>query len=222
MKFIYYTLLVTAITLSSCKNNEEQATRVDPRTIVPFTQQGATALQAQGTQQDAPQSHNLFHENNTGGVPSVVAGVNPAHGQPNHRCDIAVGAPLNSAANGAPIAPQSNQVQVQPQMQAVTQTATNKTITPKGMNPPHGEKNHRCDIPVGASLSSKPTPTTVSTPAAPASGEITKDITVQQPVPTLLSPSAANNVETPPGMNPPHGQAGHRCDVSVGAALPKS
>jgi len=29
-------------------------------------------------------------------VPVVAIGVNPAHGQPNHRCDIAVGAPLNS------------------------------------------------------------------------------------------------------------------------------
>ncbi len=27
---------------------------------------------------------------------AVAAGMNPAHGQPNHRCDIAVGAPLNS------------------------------------------------------------------------------------------------------------------------------
>ena len=26
---------------------------------------------------------------------------------------------------------------------------------------------------------------------------------------------------TPPGMNPPHGQEGHRCDVAVGAPLPK-
>jgi hypothetical protein len=26
---------------------------------------------------------------------------------------------------------------------------------------------------------------------------------------------------TPEGMNPPHGQEGHRCDIAVGAALPK-
>jgi hypothetical protein len=26
----------------------------------------------------------------------TAAGLNPPHGQPNHRCDIAVGAPLNS------------------------------------------------------------------------------------------------------------------------------
>ena len=29
-------------------------------------------------------------------APTVAPGSNPAHGQPGHRCDIAVGAPLNS------------------------------------------------------------------------------------------------------------------------------
>jgi len=29
-------------------------------------------------------------------VTAVAPGMNPAHGQPGHRCDIAVGAPLNS------------------------------------------------------------------------------------------------------------------------------
>ena len=95
-----------------------------------------------------------------------------------------------------------------------------KTVTPKGMNPPHGQPNHRCDIPVGAPLNSKATTTTATTPAAP-SGEISKNINVSAPVPALLSPSSANT-ETPEGMNPPHGQAGHRCDIAVGAPLPKS
>jgi hypothetical protein len=34
-------------------------------------------------------------------VQKVAPGMNPAHGQPNHRCDIAVGEPLNSK----PVAP---------------------------------------------------------------------------------------------------------------------
>jgi hypothetical protein len=218
MKLIYYTLLATAITVSSCKNNDEEKSKADPRTVVPFTQQGATALQSQTTQQPAPQNHNLFRENNTTGTSSVVAGINPAHGQPNHRCDIAVGAPLNSVANGT--TQQPNQVQMQPQVQTVTQTSTDKVVTPKGMNPPHGQPNHRCDIPVGSPLNSKPA--AVSTPTVPVSGEITKNISVLPPVPGLVSPSSTNTVETPEGMNPPHGQTGHRCDVAVGAPLPKS
>jgi hypothetical protein len=220
MKPIYYTFLAVAIAITSCKNNEETSKAI-PKIVTPFTQQGATALQAQTAQQSVPQNHNLFHENNAVTTPSVLAGVNPAHGQPNHRCDIAVGAPLNSQANGKTATSQTSQMQM-PQVQTITQTAASKTVTPKGMNPPHGEKNHRCDIPVGAPLNSKPTTaaTTTAKPV-PASGEISQNITVQPPVPALLSTSSANTV-TPEGMNPPHGQAGHRCDVAVGAPLPKS
>jgi hypothetical protein len=225
MKLIYYTLLAAAITVSSCKNNEEETAKATPKIITPFTQQGANVLQAQTAQQPTSQSHNLFHENNTVGAPSVVAGINPAHGQPNHRCDIAVGAPLNSVANGTATTPRLNQVQMQPQMQTVTQGVTAKTVTAKGMNPAHGQPNHRCDIPVGAPLNSKPTTPTVAntttTPAVSTSGEVSKNITVQPPLPALISTSSATT-ETPQGMNPPHGQAGHRCDVAVGAALPKS
>jgi hypothetical protein len=220
MRSIYY-ILTIAIAITCCKNNAEEISKADPRTITPFTQQGATALQAQTAQQPAPEKHNLFHENNAVTTSSVVAGLNPAHGQPNHRCDIPVGAPLNSPANGTVTTQQPNQVQMQPQVQTITQSAIAKTVTPKGMNPPHGEKNHRCDIPVGAPLNSKPTATAVTTPAVTSSGEVSKNISVQPPVPALLSPNSAN-AETPEGMNPPHGQAGHRCDVAVGAPLPKS
>ncbi|MCM5663791.1 hypothetical protein [Galbibacter mesophilus] len=55
-------------------------------------------------------------------------GLNPAHGQPGHRCDIAVGAPLTS--------PSSN---------SLLNTA------PK-LNPEHGQPGHRCDIKVGDPL----------------------------------------------------------------------
>lgn len=216
MKPIYYTFLAAAITIISCKNNEETAKAV-PKVITPFTQQTTAITQTE--QQSAPQQHNLFHENNAVKTPSVVAGVNPAHGQPNHRCDIPVGAPLNSPANGTATAPQSNQVQMQPQVQTITQSATSKIVTPKGMNPPHGQPNHRCDIAVGAPLNSKPAATTATTDPS-LSGQVSKNITVQPPIP-LLPPNTANT-ETPEGMNPPHGQAGHRCDIAVGAALPKS
>jgi hypothetical protein len=95
-------------------------------------------------------------------VPTVTQpGMNPPHGQPNHRCDIAVGAPLNSK----PAPTQATTVNAQPQ---VTMTEVpNKIKTAPGMNPPHGEPNHRCDIAVGAPLNSKPAPTTVTT-APPA------------------------------------------------------
>jgi hypothetical protein len=112
----------------------------------------------------APQSNVVMTQN-----PSVVQptapGMNPPHGQPGHRCDISVGAPLNSKP-AAPATTTGTTVPAQPQV-TMTEVPT-KVKTLPGMNPPHGEPGHRCDIAVGAPLNSKPaTPTTVTT--APAS-----------------------------------------------------
>lgn len=209
MKYFYYILFALTIIFTSCKNNDVAEGQADPRLVVPFTQQTASGLQSQSAPVSS-QNHNLFHENNAGTKPSIVGGVNPPHGQPNHRCDIAVGAPLNSPVS------QSASVQ-SPQMATSSQNNTVKTVTAKGMNPPHGEKNHRCDIAVGAPLNSKPTTSTV----AANSTSTSQQYSVQQPVPALLSTATAD-AETPAGMNPPHGKEGHRCDIPVGDPLPKS
>lgn len=86
---------------------------------------------------------------------TTAAGMNPPHGQPNHRCDIPVGAPLNSKP----------QTTTNPAATISTTTAAPATsqATAPGMNPPHGQPNHRCDIPVGAPLNSKPPQATIST-----------------------------------------------------------
>ena len=95
-----------------------------------------------------PQTINLG--NNTIGAPAATGPVNPAHGQPGHRCDIAVGAPLNGAAP----------------LTSTTPPAA-PAPTSKALNPAHGQPGHRCDIAVGAPLNSapakaatSPTPTT--------------------------------------------------------------
>lgn len=97
----------------------------------------------------------------------TAPGMNPPHGQPGHRCDIAVGAPLNSqpakAAAATTSAPQ--------QTVTMSQPVPAKTVTAPGMNPPHGEPNHRCDIAVGAPLSTpvkktEPVPATITAPKA--------------------------------------------------------
>jgi len=64
--------------------------------------------------------------------------LNPAHGQPGHRCDIAVGAPLNSA----PATSSDN-------------TQSGSPVINSGdvkLNPAHGQPGHRCDIKVGDPL----------------------------------------------------------------------
>ena len=42
------------------------------------------------------------------------------------------------------------------QQQAVQQSTTTQMQATAGLNPPHGQPGHRCEIPVGAPLDSKP------------------------------------------------------------------
>lgn len=114
---------------------------------------------------NAAQQNNVVMTQNPSVVQPTAPGMNPPHGQPGHRCDIAVGAPLNSKP-AAPATTTGTTVSAQPQV-TMTEVPT-KVKTLPGMNPPHGEPGHRCDIAVGAPLNSKPAaPTTVTT--APAS-----------------------------------------------------
>lgn len=111
--------------------------------------------------------------------------------------------------------------QVQPVQQQTQQTAQAATQTAAGMNPPHGQPGHRCEIPVGAPLNSKPAQNTQSQKTTP----VVNQKPIEQPVMNINSKSGSTTIvgtSTPPGMNPPHGQEGHRCDIAVGAPLPKS
>lgn len=126
--------------------------------------------------------------------------LNPPHGEPNHRCDIPVGAPLN------------------------TETNTEKEEPEVMLNPPHGEPNHRCDIPVGAPLNSPAgitsqpnssiAPDLANNPMAPTV-ENAKRLNLQR-----NTSSAAPATGEKPRLNPPHGQPWHRCDIAVGSPLP--
>ena len=110
--------------------------------------------------------------------------------------------------------------QVQPAQQQMQQTTQQQTTqTAPGMNPPHGQPGHRCEIPVGAPLDSKP-----NTKPQQQTTQVVNSKPAQQPVLNVNSKDGAATIvgtATPPGMNPPHGQEGHRCDIAVGAPLPK-
>ena len=100
---------------------------------------------------------------NNDSAAAFKAGVtlNPQHGEPGHRCDIAVGAPLN-----APVTNIQPNVSAPPPPASSATTNTNidvQKVLPQAspsstaLNPKHGEPGHRCDIAVGAPLNSKPT-----------------------------------------------------------------
>jgi hypothetical protein len=131
--------------------------------------------------------------------PQIVSssqGLNPKHGAPGHRCDIAVGAPLNSpVANKMPV------MNAIPRVSTPATAAPQQQVTVAGqkLNPKHGEPGHRCDISVGAPLNSAPVTTSTVANAAPQ--------VVTSPAPAGLK------------INPKHGEPGHRCDIAVGAPL---
>jgi len=154
----------------------------------------STTSNSSFTNTAAPVLNPLQQSSNT----SSNAAVNPAHGQPGHRCDIAVGAPLNSA----PVTT-NNTVPVTNQ---ISQPATSTATSTYGLNPSHGQPGHRCDIAVGASLNSKP--------VMPQSNNSISTITT--PATNNVISNAGN------GLNPSHGQPGHRCDIAVGAPLTTS
>jgi hypothetical protein len=89
---------------------------------------------------------------------ATTVAMNPPHGQPNHRCDIAVGAPLDSPPGTGKTQPPVSQPNATTQITTtpITTTPTTTVSTAPGMNPPHGQPNHRCDIKVGEPLNSPP------------------------------------------------------------------
>jgi hypothetical protein len=75
--------------------------------------------------------------------------VNPPHGQPGHRCEIPVGAPLDTPART-----ESNTIQTQTKGNTTSPVikSSNSGDSNAKVNPPHGQPGHRCEIPVGAPL----------------------------------------------------------------------
>lgn len=74
-----------------------------------------------------------------------------------------------------------------------------------GLNPEHGQPGHRCDIPVGSPLNA-------------SSNNSVLPPSLQQPSVINQAPITPSTPSTA-GVNPEHGQPGHRCDIPVGAPL---
>lgn len=171
MKKIAFSILLAGLMVSSCNNSDSSADTsvafdsslaksASPAAVTaPVTvPDSAAAIQNMG-QVSAPVVNTAVPAGNATG-----AGLNPAHGQPGHRCDIAVGAPLNSAPSKTTTSvnttPSATPVSIQPSVAAPA------AKTAPGMNPAHGQPGHRCDIAVGAPLNSAPAkPAATVTPA---------------------------------------------------------
>lgn len=174
-------------------------------------------------------------------VATNSAGMNPAHGQPGHKCEIPVGAPLNSApkttatpsttptvttstTNGKPI--NLNELIAKAAPTVTPTAATTPVKVAAGMNPAHGQPGHKCEIAVGAPLNSAPATTTTTTSSVTPTvnsnvtpGSISPSIINTTPTITTPTTTASTPAKVAPGMNPAHGQPGHKCEIAVGAPL---
>lgn len=150
MKKIFVFTAIAAISFASCDSGTEatyeQTDSINQYTPAPDT---ARALPPLPTDSVQPTS-NIQQPPNVLPVPvnlpktntSSVA-LNPEHGKPGHRCDIAVGAPLN----GQPASASTPMPTITPTTQSSPQNAGNVRL-----NPPHGQPGHDCAVQVGQPL----------------------------------------------------------------------
>jgi uncharacterized protein YvpB len=127
------------IFLISCDNKSDDKNQVVTPSVLPVT---TNPFSASG--------------NDSLAASNAAVVLNPEHGKPGHRCDIAVGAPLNGVAINSSNQPNASTT-IAPAKTNIKQVIPNSNTTTGALNPQHGQPGHRCDIAVGAPLDSKPT-----------------------------------------------------------------
>ena len=155
-------IIATAALLYSCDKKESSVNEMQETTLTNDSVNVADTLSENITVENAEVAAqgatNAVATNNSGDKPAL----NPEHGQPYHRCEIQVGAPIDSAPtqNAAPaVMPQQNVstkgFNTNPISPSVAPVASpSQAIGPKpANNPEHGQPHHRCDLQVGAPLS---------------------------------------------------------------------
>ena len=211
MKRVFYTAFVFCFAaLSSCE--EKKASGPGAIATKPISLPAVTPSATPAKTALAP-SGNIVSATTTGKL-------NPAHGQPGHRCDISVGAPLPTgpAQNGNVAIPNpalvSSPVQAAPAIKtsASAPVAAVPAITP-GINPAHGQPGHRCDVAVGAAIPKTAALAKTATANSPVISPVSQNTPLIKPQAVTPTSIAAN------GLNPAHGQPGHRCDIAVGKPL---
>lgn len=154
MKKIFISGLLVCFFLTSCK--KEEPTLVEPQKNEVDSAVFLESLNSSGTTQPTAVSSEGTINTTTSQNVSTPNGMNPPHGQPGHRCEIAVGAPLNSAPVAKAPTPAVNTVPAtnapNTEMKTTSATPTVPAKTLPGMNPPHGQPGHLCEIPVGQPL----------------------------------------------------------------------
>ena len=144
-----------ALILSSCGNNNSRPdtdkTLGTPQISSPVEANPVTTTQVSTDTNTVAPAIQATPAAVPAAVPTPVATgkVNPPHGQPGHRCDLQVGAPLDGAPAPAATAPVINTT---PAIAPPAASPLPAGIASPKTNPAHGLPGHRCDLAVGAPL----------------------------------------------------------------------
>jgi hypothetical protein len=231
LKYIGIAVCFLSIAIISCNSGVDQTRNQNTLSTQPANLPSLPLTNTVAQKQDSvPQTPTT-----TAAIPTATASkgaLNPAHGQPGHRCDIAVGAPLTSAATNTTTPKATTSLTIQPQNSIINNTQPQLTVpatkTSAGLNPAHGQPGHRCDIAVGEPLNGKATSATTpvnlsTTPAnasAPAPLQSNVPKSIQNSPFNIAKPQTNGAIQTSTaGLNPAHGQPGHDCKIAVGKPL---
>lgn len=167
-KYLFLALLGASLVLSSCKKEEEGVTEETQTTSTESTP--ATPQITTTPAKAAP----------TGEKPAL----NPAHGEPYHRCDIAVGAPLDGPATQQGDSP----VQNSPGPKSFFKTVQSENATTAATPTPQATHQATTTVTPSAKPATAPATTTANTPKPknnPAHGQPHHrcDIAVGAPLP---------------------------------------
>ena len=161
-----YFVLITAvvmISMASCTpaKKESKPVQVNQQNQEPPIVQSDTSSTILSVPETFPETA-IPKEPPVVNAPAIPPKLNPAHGQPFHRCDIAVGSPLDAAPAATAIrtgaaptlenAARLNNPRANTTTTPSVPSVTNANATPPKLNPPHGQPFHRCEIPVGSPL----------------------------------------------------------------------
>jgi hypothetical protein len=149
-KKIFLLAVTSSILFISCKKDEEvKPAEESQQPAQPFSGEAWLKQRVDGQGQQKPVQQQPQQAVQTQQQVQTAPGMNPPHGQPGHRCDISVGAPLNSPAKSGAISTQSQAITTK-----AAPAAPAAQPAPAGLkiNPAHGQPGHRCELAVGAPL----------------------------------------------------------------------
>lgn len=151
----------TIVSCSPAKNDSGQAPKVP---VLPQSQVQGNSIETETPATVTQEAANPP----TSEEKSTQVTINPPHGEPGHRCDIPVGAPLNSppantprqTVNKTPTAtaptiannPTAPTIENAKRLNSSQSGSAASAQNSGRLNPPHGQPGHRCEIPVGSPL----------------------------------------------------------------------